>query len=184
MDNPNAFATGRDPEHAAVAVTSGLLNRLEPAEIEGVIAHELAHIKNRDTLVSCIAATIAGAITWIAHMLSFALIFGGGRRGSETYGAIFMLIFAPLAATLVRLAISRGREFGADEVGAKISGKPLSLASALRKIATIARARPLEINPSTSHLFIINPLRHDSISNLFSTHPPLEARIKRLEKMA
>ncbi|RLJ01254.1 MAG: protease HtpX [Candidatus Aenigmatarchaeota archaeon] len=178
-DVPNAFATGRDPKHSAVAVTRGLLQHLSPNEIRGVLAHELSHIKNRDTLVSTVAATIAGAVTWLAHMLGWALLSG---RDRDAGGAIFMMIFAPLAAGLIRMAISRSREFQADETGAKISGKPLDLASALRKIEAIARQRPLQINEATSHLFIINPL--GSLQGLFSTHPPTEERIRRLERLA
>jgi heat shock protein HtpX len=181
--NPNAFATGRNPKNSAVAVTRGLMQHLEPEEIEGVLAHEISHIKNRDTLISTVSATIAGAVTWLAHILGFSLLFGGRDRGNAG-GAIFMFLFAPLAASIVRLAISRNREFMADATGAKISQKPLALASALKKINSIARARPLAVNESTSHMFIINPLKANTIANLFSTHPPTEERVRRLEEMA
>jgi len=177
MSVPNAFATGRNPKNAAIAVTSGLLEYLEPEEIKGVLAHEISHIKNRDTLIQTLAATVAGAITW----LSYGLLFDRDRSG---FGALFMFIFAPLAAGLVRMAISRSREYLADELGAKLSKNPLGLASALEKISKIAKARPLNINPSTSHMFIVNPLSARGLTTLFSTHPPVEERIKRLKEMA
>lgn len=172
---PNAFATGRNPKHSAVAVTFGLMKNLSQKEIKGVLAHEISHIKNRDTLVQTMAATIGGAITW----LSYAMFFNRDRNAL----GLLMIIFAPLAAGLVRMAISRGREYLADESGAKISKEPLGLASALEKIHNIAQKNPLRINPSTSHLFIINPLSARGFSRLFSTHPPVEERVKRLRNM-
>jgi len=190
---PNAFATGRDPAHAAVAVTTGILQILEPKEIEGVIAHELSHVTNRDILISSIVATLAGAIFMISRMMSYAAIFGGlggGREDDNRGGVIGMLvgiIVAPIAATIIQLAISRSREYMADASGAQLSGNPLGLAHALRKLDTSAHVRPVEanqINPATAHMFIVNPLSGRSLMNLFSTHPPIEERIKRLEKMA
>jgi len=172
---PNAFATGRSPKHSAVAVTFGLLDNLEPREIKGVLAHEISHIKNRDTLVQSVAAVIGGAITW----LSYAFLFDRDRSAL----GLLMIIFAPLAAGLVRMAISRSREYGADESGARIAKDPLGLASALEKIHNIAAKKPLKINPSTSHLFIINPLSAGGMARLFSTHPPVEERVKRLRNM-
>lgn len=180
-DRPNAMATGRSPKHSAVAVTSGLLEHLGTDEIEGVLSHEISHIKNRDTLISTVSATIAGAITWIAQILSMMLLFGEDRGNMG--GGIFMIFFAPLAAMLVRTAISRNREFLADESGAKISENPEGLMSALKKIHAIAEKNPLNIDPSTSHLFIANPLSKNSITSLFSTHPPLEARIEKLSNL-
>ncbi len=190
----NAFATGRDPQHAAVAVTSGIMSILTPEELEGVLAHELAHVANRDTLISAVAATIAGVISMIATMAQWAAIFGGlgGRdnedRGGGIIGFLALVIIAPIAATLIQLAISRSREFVADESGAKMSGKPWALANALGKLhnsADIAAAqgRPADINPSTAHMMIVNPLRGSTITALFSTHPPTEERIARLNKM-
>jgi len=173
---PNAFATGRNPEHSAVAVTSGLLKYLKPQEIEGVLSHEISHIKHRDTLIQTMAATIAGAITWV----SYAFLFDRDRNG---FGGLFMVIFAPLAAGMIRMAISRSREYLADESGARLTKNPLGLASALEKIHNIAQKRPLNINPSTSHLFIVNPLSAKGFAMLFSTHPPIEERIKRLKSM-
>jgi len=172
---PNAFATGRNPKHSAVAVTSGLMQNLQTNEIKGVLAHEISHIKNRDTLVQTMAATIGGAITW----LSYAFLFDRERNAL----GLLMMIFAPLAAGLVRMSISRSREYLADEAGARFAKNPLGLASALEKISNISKQNPLRINPSTSHLFIINPLSAGGIANLFSTHPPVEERIKRLKKM-
>lgn len=172
---PNAFATGRNPEHSAVAVTFGLLKHLEPKEVKGVLAHEISHIKNRDTLIQTMAATIGGAITW----LSYAFLFDRDRGAM----GLLMIIFAPLAAGMIRMAISRSREYLADESGARIAKDPLGLASALEKIHKVARQNPLKINPSTSHLFIINPLSAGGMARLFSTHPPLEERVKRLRSM-
>ena len=189
MDNPqpNAFATGRNPEHAAVAVTTGLLNTLNRDEAAGVIAHELAHIRNRDTLTMTITATIAGAISMLAQ---FGLFFGGGHRnnnGLGLIGTLAMVILAPLAAMLVQMAISRTREYAADRGGAEISGQPLALASALRRIEGAAHQivnETAEENPATAHLFIINPLSGHGVDNLFATHPSTENRIAALEEIA
>jgi len=187
-ETPNAFATGRNEHHAVVAVTEGILRVLKNDELEGVLAHELTHIKNKDILIGSIAATMAGAIVMLAHMAQWAAIFGGGRSdddegGSNIVGLILMAVLAPLAATLIQMAISRSREYLADEGGANISGKPYSLAAALGKLAGAAQAIPLEANPSTAHLFIVNPLTGKSFANLFSTHPPIEERIARLRGM-
>jgi len=183
---PNAFATGRDPAHAAVALTTGLLEHLSRDELAGVIAHELSHVKNRDTLIMTVTATLAGAISMLAN---FAFFFGGRDRNSPLgpIGSIAMLVLAPLAAMLVQMAISRTREYAADRLGAAISGKPLSLASALRRISGAARQIPnqtAEANPATAHLFIVNPLSGSGFDNLFSTHPNPENRIAALEHMA
>ena len=190
-DQPNAFATGRDPEHAAVAATTGILGRLSRAELAGVLGHELTHVKNRDTLTMTIAATIAGAIGMLAN---FAFFFGGARSSEDgrgnplgAVGAIFMMLLAPLAATLIQLAISRTREYSADAGGAQISGNPLGLASALAKLEANAREVPnpdAERHPATAHLFIVNPLSGGGLAGLFSTHPATEDRIARLEEMA
>lgn len=186
-DSPNAFATGRNPEHSAVAVTSGILRILSEEELEGVISHEMSHIKNRDILISSIVATVAGAISMLAQMAQFAAIFGGGRdeenRGGGL-GLLFMAIIAPITALLIQLAISRSREYQADESGARISHKPLALAAALKKLSYASQRIPLEANPSTAHLFIVNPLTGKGLASLFSTHPPLEERISRLEGLA
>jgi len=188
--SPNAFATGRNPEHAAVAVTEGILNLLSPQELKGVLGHELAHVQNRDILVSTIAATMAAAISMLANMAQWAMIFGGrhhddrGREGGHPIAALAMMILAPLAAMLIQMAISRSREYQADATGTKIHGNPLDLASALKKMAQQSKRIPLQgVNPSTAHLFIVNPLRGGGLMNLFSTHPPIEERIKRLESM-
>jgi heat shock protein HtpX len=184
---PNAFATGRDPQHSAVAVTTGLLQHLSRDEVAGVIAHELAHIKNRDTLIMTITATLAGAISMLAN---FGLFFGGRERDSHLggpIGTIAMVILAPLAAMLVQMAISRTREYSADRIGAMISGLPRSLASALRRISAAAREIPneaAEANPATAHLFIVSPLAGSGFDNLFSTHPNPENRIAALEQLA
>ena len=189
-DSPNAFATGRSPEHAAVAVTAGIRRLLDAQELEGVIAHELAHVTNRDILISSIAATLAGAIMMLANMARWSLIFGGmGSRddregGGSGLGLLFTLILAPIAAMLIQMAISRSREFQADETGARVSREPEALASALRKISAYSERIPLPANPATAHLFIVNPLHGMSLQNLFSTHPPLEQRIARLEQIA
>ena len=181
---PNAFATGRDPKHAAVAVTTGITRILSKDELAGVISHELAHIKNRDTLISTIAATIAGVITFMANMAQWSLIFGGGDDdGANPLGILAMAILAPIAATIVQLAISRGREFEADAGGAKISGNPLSLANALAKLEAGNRAVHSDVNPSTAHMFIVNPLKGKAVTSLFSTHPSTEERIARLRAM-
>ncbi len=189
--SPNAFATGRDPNHASVAVTEGILELLDKEELKGVIAHELSHIKNRDILIATIAATLASAITMIGRMLQFAAMFGGSGRDSDRGGNIFsviaMLLFAillPIAAMLIQLAISRNREYLADETGARIVHNPFGLANALRKLAKGTAVFPMNnANPSTSHLFIVNPFSGKSFFALFSTHPPLEERIRRLESM-
>jgi heat shock protein HtpX len=186
IDTPmaNAFATGRDPEHAAVAVTTGITRILNTNELEGVVAHELAHIKNRDTLISTIAATIAGVITFLANMAQWSLIFGGNDDdGGNPLGILAMAILAPIAAIIIQMAISRGREFGADAGGAKISGSPMSLASALAKLEAGSGAVRADVNPSTAHMFIVNPLRGKNIASLFSTHPSTEERIARLRSM-
>ena len=188
---PNAFATGRDPKHAAVAVTTGILQLLNEDELEGVLAHELAHVTNRDTLIATIAATIAGVVTMLATWAQWAAIFGGfGGRGRDREGAggdiiglLVLAVLAPIAATIIQLAISRGREFYADETGARISKKPWALASALKKLEYGVQARPMDANPATAHMFIVNPLRGSAIMNLFSTHPPIPERVARLEKM-
>lgn len=181
---PNAFATGRDPKHAAVAVTTGIMRILNVDELEGVVAHELAHIKNRDTLISTIAATIAGVITFLASMAQWSLIFGGNDEdGGNILSVLAMAILAPIAATIIQLAISRGREFGADASGARICGRPLSLASALAKLEAGSGAVKTDVNPSTAHMFIVNPLKGKTMANLFSTHPNTEERISRLSSM-
>ncbi len=183
---PNAFATGRDPAHAAVAVTSGIVNILTDDELEAVIAHELAHVRNRDTLVQTIAATLAGAITLLATIARWGLLFAGlGGRGRDRggLGLLLMAILAPVAAVLIQLAISRSREYLADQGGAMISGRPLSLARALEKLDAWARNRPVAADPTTAHLFIVNPLRVGLFATLFSTHPPTSARVARLRRM-
>jgi heat shock protein HtpX len=189
-DAANAFATGRNPQHAAVAVTEGILRLMNERELTGVLAHELSHVRNRDILISTIAATLAGVIVHIANMAQWAAIFGGFRRSDDGEGGssglelILMAILAPIAATIIQLAISRTREFAADETGARMSGDPLGLASALRKLGFASERLPLDASPQTSHLFIVNPLSGRSLAKLFSTHPPLEERISRLEAMA
>ena len=189
IDNPspNAFATGRDANHAVVAVTSGILGILSRDELAGVLAHELGHVRNHDILISSIAATIAGAITMLANVAQWTLIFGGfgGRddEDSNPFAALLMIIFAPLAATLIQLAISRSREFGADEAGARIHGNPESLARALEKLEMATSVRPLPVNPAVAHMFIVNPLKGVNFAGLFSTHPPLEERNRRLRAM-
>ncbi len=187
-ETPNAFATGRDEEHAVVAVTEGILRILSTDELEGVLAHELTHIKNRDMLIGSIAATLAGAIMMLANMAQWAAIFGGVNRdddegGGGIIGLILMAILAPLAATLIQMAISRSREYLADEGGARVSGKPYGLASALAKLGRASQAIPMDANPSTAHMFIVNPLSGRALMNLFSTHPPIEERISRLRGM-
>ena len=188
-ETPNAFATGRDPKHAVVAVTTGLLKILDRDELEGVIGHELTHIKNRDILIGTVAAAMAGAIMQLAYWARWIAIFGGFGRDEDDANnvltAILVAILAPIAAMLIQAAISRSREFLADEGGAKISGKPWALARALMKIEQVVRYRPMrEGNPATAHMFIVNPFRGMSIANLFSTHPPTEKRIERLRKIA
>ena len=185
-DQPNAFATGRNPEHAAVAATTGIMRILSREELEGVLAHELAHVKHRDILISTIAATIAGAISYLAQMAQWAMIFGGGRRDDEDsspIAAIVMMIVAPIAAMLVQMAISRSREFSADEGGAEIAGNPMYLANALKKLDMASKQIPMDANPATAHMFIVNPLKGGWLMKLFSTHPPMEERIARLEAM-
>jgi len=185
-DQPNAFATGRNPEHAAVAATSGILRILSREELEGVLAHELAHVKHRDILISTIAATIAGAISYLAQMAQWAMIFGGSRRDDDDgspIAAIVMMIVAPIAAMLVQMAISRAREYSADEGGAEISGHPMYLANALKKLDMASKQIPMDANPATAHMFIVNPLSAGMLMRLFSTHPPMEERIARLEAM-
>jgi len=188
-ESPNAFATGRNPQNAAVAVTRGLMNLLDKDEVEGVLAHELAHIKNRDILISSIAAMIAGAISMIANMAQWAMIFGGfggsddEEGGGNIFTVIIMMIVAPLAAMLIQMAISRSREYLADQTGAKISGRPQNLASALKKIDMWAHQLPMNVNPATAQMYIINPLKGGFIQNLFSTHPPIEERVKRLMEL-
>jgi heat shock protein HtpX len=189
-DTPNAFATGRNPEHAAIAVTEGIMRILGREELEGVIAHELSHVKNRDTLIMTIAATLAGAITYLAHMAQFAAIFGGRRdsdgegHGGGAFGALFLAILAPIAAMLVQLAISRAREFHADATGAQIAGRPWGLASALEKLDQASKVIPMQATPATAHLFIVNPLTGGMLRSLFSTHPSTEERVARLRAMA
>ncbi len=183
---PNAFATGRNPEHAAVAVTRGIMEVLNQSELEGVLAHELAHIKNRDILISSIAAVMAGAISYLATMAQWAMIFGGGRDdedGGNPIAALVMMIVAPLAATLIQLAISRSREYIADATGAKICGHPKALASALQKLANYNKQMPMQVNPASAQMYIVNPLSAGSLAGLFSTHPPMEERIRRLLSM-
>jgi len=187
-EGPNAFATGRNPQNAAVAATEGIMRILSAEELEGVMAHELTHVQNRDTLISTIAATFAGAISMLGSMLQWAAIFGAGRgedeEGGGLIGGLALAIIAPMAAMLIQMAISRSREYLADASGARICGKPLALASALRKLQQAATAMPMrEATPATSHLFIVNPLTGGSLLKLFSTHPPMEERIARLEKM-
>jgi heat shock protein HtpX len=187
-ESPNAFATGRNPSHASVAVTHGILGLLNDEEMEGVLAHELGHVNNRDILISSVAATLAGAITMLASMGRWAMIFGGiGGRDREDRGgglaALFMLIVAPIAATLIQLAVSRSREYQADATGAHFTGNPYALASALQKLDAYARRTPLQASPSTAHLFIIQPflgMNAGMFANLFSTHPPIAKRIERL----
>jgi len=188
-DTPNAFATGRNPEHAAVAVTTGILKMLSKEELMGVIGHELTHVKNRDILVSTVAATLAGAIAMLSRMAQFGAMFGGGRsneeggRGGNILVVLIVSIFASMAAMLIQLAISRSREYLADEGGAHLA-HPLSLAKALGKLEVASKRIPMQANPSTAHMFIVNPLKGGRVLSLFSTHPPMEERIARLEEMA
>jgi heat shock protein HtpX len=187
-ESPNAFATGRDPHHAAVAVTQGILRMLSRDELEGVLAHELAHVRNRDTLTSCIVATMAGAITMIGRAAMWGAMFGGGRRdergGGNPIAMLLVMVMAPLAALIVQMAISRTREYAADRTGAQLSGKPLALAAALRKLERGAQAMPMSMaNEATAHQFIVNPLR-GGMAGLFSTHPQTAERVARLEAIA
>lgn len=185
---PNAFATGRNPQNAAVAVTSGLLRLLNEEEIEGVIGHELAHVQNRDILISAIAATLAGALMIVVRIFAYsAMLFGGGSREERNGGglaALFMLIVAPIAALLIQMAISRSREYQADATGAQLSGNPQALARALMKLQQAAEYVPMDAEPATAHMFIVNPLNARSLMYLFATHPPVEERVARLQKMA
>lgn len=185
---PNAFATGRNPDHAAVAVTEGILRILNPEELKGVLSHELSHIKNRDILISSIAATLAGVIMMLASMARWAAIFGGfskdrNEEGGGIFGLIAVAVLAPIAAMLIQFAISRSREYLADETGAKMSRNPYGLASALEKLTLASKKIPMQANPATAHMFIVNPLAGKTLMNLFSTHPPLEERIERLKSM-
>ena len=187
-DTPNAFATGRNPEHAVVAVTEGIMRILDEEELEGVLAHELSHVKNRDVLISTIAATLAGAITYLAHMAQWSAMFGGRSRDDEEGGvnpiaAIAMAILAPIAALLVQMAVSRAREYQADATGARMVGKSWGLAKALEKLQMAQQVVPMDASPATAHLFIVNPLTGRSLMTLFSTHPPLEDRIARLRAL-
>lgn len=188
-ETPNAFATGRNEHHAVVAVTEGILKILTKEELEGVLAHELTHIKNKDMLVGSIAATLAGAIVMLANMAQWAAIFGGVSRDDDEGGSggiiglIVMAILAPIAASIIQMAISRSREYLADAGGARVSGNPYGLASALEKLSRASQAVPMDANPSTAHMFIVNPLTGKSLMNLFSTHPPIEERIARLKSM-
>ena len=186
-DQPNAFATGRNPEHAVVAVTEGIMRILDDDELEGVLAHEISHVTNRDVLIGTIAATLAGAITYLAHMAQFAAFFGGGRREDDDAPSpivmILMAVVAPLAAMLVQLAVSRSREFGADASGARLAGRTWGLSKALEKLDMASQQVPMQANPATAHMFIVNPLTGASFSRLFSTHPPTEERIARLRAM-
>jgi heat shock protein HtpX len=187
-EQPNAFATGRNPQKGAIALTTGIMKILTREELEGVIGHELSHIRHRDILVGTVAATIAGAISYLAQMAQWAMIFGGRRdeegQGANPISALVMMIVGPIAAMLVQMAISRSREYGADVGGARIAGNPSSLANALRKLHAASQKIPMEANPATSHMFIVNPLSGGGLLRLFSTHPPIEERISRLEAMA
>ncbi|MDP2755102.1 MAG: zinc metalloprotease HtpX [Nitrospirota bacterium] len=188
QEQPNAFATGRNPGHAAVAVTTGIMRILSQEELQGVIGHELAHVKHRDILISTIAATIAGAVSFLAQMAQWAMIFGGHRgdddEGGSPIAAIIMMIVGPIAAMIIQMAISRSREYVADEGGARLAGNPRYLSGALRKLHTASQKIPMDANPATSHMFIVNPLSGGGILKLFSTHPPIEERIARLESMS
>ncbi len=188
--SPNAFATGRDPKHAAVAATTGIMQLLSRDELAGVMAHELAHIRNRDTLIQTVVATIAGTIMFLAQMAQFAALFGGFGRsddddgGSNPLALLVSIIVAPIAATLIQMAISRSREYMADQGGAEISGQPLALASALQRLEAGTSVRPMHVNPAASHLFIVQPFKGGGLSGLFSTHPPIPERVARLQQMA
>ena len=184
--SPNAFATGRNPKHAAVAATEGIMQLLSEEELSGVMAHELAHVRHRDILIGTIAATVAGAISYLAHMAQWAMIFGGRHdddEGGSPVAGIVMMIVAPIAAMLIQMAISRSREYAADEGGARLQGNPHALANALRKLHNGAQAIPMHATPATSHMMIVNPFSGGGITKLFSTHPPVEERIARLEGM-
>jgi heat shock protein HtpX len=184
-ESPNAFATGRNPDHASVAVTQGAMRILNEEELQGVLAHEISHVKNRDILISSVAATLAGIIMWIANMARFAAFFGGGARdrdseGGGTLAGLFTIIVAPIAATLIQLWISRTREYQADASGAETAGSPYGLASALQKLDAYSKRIPMEAAPSTAHMYIVHPFTGSALMNLFSTHPPIQKRIERL----
>ncbi len=187
--SPNAFASGRDAQHAVVALPTGILDLLTRDELAGVLAHELAHVRNRDILVSSLAATLAGAVTLLANVARWSLLLGGGGRSTDgdnhgsAPGGLLTVLLAPLAATLIQLAVSRSREYGADLTGAAIHGQPESLARALEKLEQGSHLRPLAVNPATAHLFVVNPLAAGGVSGLFSTHPPVDERIRRLRQM-
>jgi heat shock protein HtpX len=186
-EQPNAFATGRNPKHAAVAVTTGIMRILSHEELQGVIGHELSHVKHRDILISTLAATIAGAISYLAQMAQWAMIFGhrgDDEEGGSPLAAIIMMIVGPIAALIVQMAISRSREYAADEGGARLAGNPRYLAGALRKLSLASQKIPMNANPATSHMFIVNPLSGGGLLKLFSTHPPIEERIARLESLS
>jgi heat shock protein HtpX len=192
-ETPNAFATGRNPQHAAVAVTDGIMRIMSEEELEGVLAHELSHVQNRDTLIMAIAATLAGAITYVAHMAQWAMIFGGGRRDSDEHesggggvlGGLLMIVVAPIAATLIQFAVSRSREYQADASGAQMAGQPWGLAKALEKLEMASKIAPMQdATPATAHLFIVNPLTGGGWTTLFSTHPPIAERVARLRAMS
>lgn len=188
VDNPtpNAFATGRNPSHAAVAVTTGIMQALSREELAGVVGHELGHIRNRDILVSSIAAVMAGAISYMATMAQWGMMFGGGRNregGGNVLVTLVMMIVAPLAASLIQMAISRSREYIADAAGAEISGNPKALASALQKLSGYNKQQPMDVNPASAQMYIVNPLAGGTLAGLFSTHPPMEERIRRLLSM-
>jgi heat shock protein HtpX len=184
QDQPNAFATGRNPAHAAVAVTTGIMRILEREELEGVIGHELSHIKHRDILIGTVAATVAAAISYLAHMAQWAMIFGGrDDDDGNPLVAIVMMIVAPIAAMLIQMAISRSREYSADSGGAEITGNPRHLASALKKLHMASQKVPMKAEPATAHMFIVSPLSGKSMARLFSTHPPMEERVARLESL-
>jgi heat shock protein HtpX len=182
-DSPNAFATGRNPEHASVAVTEGAMRLLDENELQGVLAHEISHVKNRDILISSVAATLAGVIMWVAQMARFAAFFGGGRdreEGGGALGGLVTMLVAPFAAMLIQMWISRTREYQADASGAEVAGSPYGLASALSKLEAYSKRLPMDASPSTAHMFIIKPFSGSALLNLFSTHPPVQKRIERL----
>jgi heat shock protein HtpX len=186
--SPNAFATGRDPEHAAVAITQGIVDLLSPEELEGVLAHELTHIRNRDTLTQAVAGTLAGAITFIGRLLSFGALYGpvtrDNRQGGNPLGVLFLIVLAPIAAAVIQFGISRTREFSADLGSAEITGNPLALAGALEKLEAMGHRIPMNGNPAMSPLLIVNPLSTQGLMTLFRTHPPTEERIRRLMELA